>query len=64
LGEEISILNSENVYVCSLGGPILFTAPHSCTLKRQVDGELKTHLRERFSSTIVLMIAEAIEELG
>ena len=54
----------DEVYVASLNGPILLTAPHSSTLKREVNGEFKTHLRERFTSTIVLMIAEAMKDLG
>jgi hypothetical protein len=54
-------------YVANLSrGPILITAPHSALVKRgggATNTKLRTHWREHWASTIVLMLAQAIEEL-
>ena len=54
-------------YFANLGrGPILLTAPHTCMLFRggKVMAEReRTHKREHWVSTIVLMIADAMEEI-
>ena len=54
-------------YVANLSrGPILLTAPHSTKVKRGgslVNQKERTHLREHWASTIVLLLAQAIEEM-
>ena len=54
----------EVTYLANLSkGPILLTAPHSCFVKRVLDGRDVQHLREHYASTIVLQLAKAIEDL-
>lgn len=47
-------------------GPILLTAPHSCMVKRGglFEGDkVRQHLREQYTSTIVLGLTHHIEKL-
>ena len=54
-------------YVVHIGGPILLTAPHGLKLFRggRAHGErLRVHLRERYSTEIVLMMAQRLGSLA
>ena len=59
--DEKEILN----YIASLSAPILLTGPHTANLNRggKATGiPVKKHLREMWVSTIVLMLADALQE--
>mmetsp|Transcript_10303 Transcript_10303/g.34392 ORF Transcript_10303/g.34392 Transcript_10303/m.34392 type:complete len:388 (-) Transcript_10303:1005-2168(-) len=62
-GGKVSGLAGDPEIIFNLGGPILFTAPHSLNIVRGgKDGERKRiHKREKFSSEIVLKLAAFLE---
>ena len=51
--------SSSAPYVCQLGAPLLFTAPHGLKLRKGIGHEqsARSHARERYTSEIVLMLA-------
>lgn len=56
--------SSRESYVCSLGAPLLFTAPHGLKLIKGVgpSQSARNHARERYTSEIVLKLSAKLAE--
>lgn len=56
--EEVKGVPIEPPYLAMIGGPLLFTAPHSAKLKRGHTGEsVRTHLREKYTACLSMKLA-------